>query len=26
MSPPLIMTVERAARCMDIIEEAIGET
>ncbi len=26
MSPPLIMTLETAARCMDIIDEAIGET
>jgi len=26
MSPPLIMTVETAAKCMDIIDEAIGET
>ena len=26
MSPPMIMTVETAARCMDIIDEAIGET
>jgi len=26
MSPPLIMTIETAAKCMDIIDEAIGET
>ena len=26
MSPPMIMTVETAAKCMDIIDEAIGET
>jgi len=26
MSPPLIMDVQTAAKCMDIIDEAIGET
>jgi 4-aminobutyrate aminotransferase-like enzyme len=25
MSPPIVMSVEVAAKCMDIIEEAIGE-
>jgi 4-aminobutyrate aminotransferase-like enzyme len=26
MSPPIVMDVDVAAKCMDIIEEAIGET
>ena len=26
MSPPIVMDVDAAARCMDIIDEAIGET
>jgi hypothetical protein len=26
MSPPIVMDLDAAAKCMDIIDEAIGET